>query len=169
MKADSIRLIGDLLNNNKTLFRIPVYQRNYDWSEDHCKRLFDDIERIINGKTQKHFLGSMVYISSNNNIEGLLHNYVIIDGQQRLTTIMLLLKALSERSKTLDDNNTFNDINDILYNRNTEAFKLKLKAAISDDKNFSALLEDRLSEIDRSSKIFINYEICSERVKTWTE
>ena len=169
MKADSIRLIGDLINNNKTLFRIPVYQRNYDWSEDHCKRLFDDIERIINGKTQKHFLGSMVYISSNNSIEGLLHNYVIIDGQQRLTTIMLLLKALSERSKALHDESTFYDINDILYNRNTDSFRLKLKAAVSDDKNFSALLEDRFSEIDRSSKIFINYEICSECVKKWTE
>lgn len=168
MKADSIRLLGDLLNNNKTLFRIPVYQRNYDWSEEHCKRLFDDIERIINGKTQKHFLGSMVYISSNN-IEGLLHNYIIIDGQQRLTTIMLLLKALGERSKALNDENTFNDITDILYNRNTENFRHKLKAAISDDKNFAALLEDRYDDINRSSKILINYEVCYERVKKWTE
>ncbi|MBQ9595847.1 MAG: DUF262 domain-containing protein, partial [Synergistaceae bacterium] len=164
----SIRLIGDLINNNKTLFRIPVYQRNYDWSEEHCKRLFDDIERIITGKTAKHFLGSMVYIASNN-IEGLLHNYVIIDGQQRLTTIMLLLKALCERSKALNDEHTFNDINDILYNRNTDIFRIKLKAAISDDKNFAALLEDRPEDIDRSSKIFINYEACSGQVKKWTD
>ncbi len=168
MKADSIRLIGDLINNNKTLFRIPVYQRNYDWSEEHCKRLFDDIERIITGKTAKHFIGSMVYIASNN-IEGLLHNYVIIDGQQRLTTIMLLLKALCEHSKALNDEHTLNDINDILYNRNTDIFRLKLKAAISDEKNFAALLEDRPEDIDRSSKILINYEVCSGRVKKWTE
>ena len=94
MKAESIYLLVHIINPNGRLFRIPVYQRNYDWSEDHCKRLLDDIERIINGHQQKHFLGSMVYLASNDG--GMFQNFIVIDGQQRLTTVMIILKALCE-------------------------------------------------------------------------
>lgn len=155
MKAESIYLLVHIINPNGRLFRIPVYQRNYDWSEDHCKRLLDDIERIINGHQQKHFLGSMVYLASNDG--GMFQNFIVIDGQQRLTTVMIILKALCECAKKLDDINTLNLITGILYNSNFSESRLKLKASMSDDKNFAALLEDRLDDIDKDSRILINH------------
>ncbi|MBQ6773738.1 MAG: DUF262 domain-containing protein [Synergistaceae bacterium] len=166
MKAESIYLLVHIINPNGRLFRIPVYQRNYDWSEDHCKRLLDDIERIINGHQQKHFLGSMVYLASNDG--GMFQNFIVIDGQQRLTTVMIILKALCECAKKLDDINTLNLITGILYNSNFSESRLKLKASMSDDKNFAALLEDRLDDIDKDSRILINHELCLNRIEKWT-
>ena len=78
--------IGD-----KRIFTIPVYQRNYDWQADNCKKLFYDIENVI-GKKQPHFLGTLVYqqIKTAN----ILQELIIIDGQQRITSIILFIKAL---------------------------------------------------------------------------
>lgn len=89
MKADSVWILQDFMASNRILFRIPVYQRNYDWQEDKCNRLLDDIKTIIDtGK--KHFIGTIVYMLAN---EGgvTIREYTIIDGQQRLTTITLIL------------------------------------------------------------------------------
>ena len=79
--------IEEFLGANKTVFVVPVYQRNYDWKKENCQQLFDDIVTVIrSGK--EHFLGTIcfkVYTSRERSI---------IDGQQRLTSITLLLKAI---------------------------------------------------------------------------
>ena len=79
----------------KKSFTIPVYQRKYDWKQEHCRQLFDDIEKIIS-TGQSHFFGTFVYqrqsiIGSSN-----FDEYIIIDGQQRITSVILLAKALHE-------------------------------------------------------------------------
>ena len=94
MDADKYWLIKDFIGENKVLFRIPVYQRNYDWSEANCTRLLDDIKHILDTGT-KHFLGTIVFMASKDNGFS-LSEYIIIDGQQRLTTMMLFLKALCD-------------------------------------------------------------------------
>lgn len=72
-------------------FVIPVYQRNYDWQEKHCKQLYDDLISVVKNNYRTHFMGSIVSIYSD---DGQGQEYLVIDGQQRLTTLSLLLLAL---------------------------------------------------------------------------
>jgi uncharacterized protein with ParB-like and HNH nuclease domain len=72
-------------------FVIPVYQRKYDWKYDNCRQLYNDLKRIVLDKRDSHFFGSIVsaVVPNGSKIE-----YHIIDGQQRLTTISLLMLAI---------------------------------------------------------------------------
>ena len=93
MKAHD-SFLTSLLKLSDAVFNIPVYQRNYDWDTENCQQLFSDVETIATtGKD--HFMGSIVYISIGTATEPY---YNIIDGQQRITSIMLLLKALHDTS-----------------------------------------------------------------------
>ena len=91
MKADSIHLF-DFLGNGKTIFEIPVFQRNYEWDREQCQQLFKDLTVAAQTNTD-HFIGAIVYVTETGN--KMSHIYRIIDGQQRLTSLTLLLKALS--------------------------------------------------------------------------
>ena len=103
MEAKQIPLIK--LLEDKVRFNIPVYQRNYDWKYDQCKQLFSDIEQIYIDKDtrESHFLGTIVYIDSFLYSIG-VNQLVVIDGQQRLTTVMLLLKAVYD---SMEDTNSY--------------------------------------------------------------
>lgn len=72
-------------------FDIPVYQRNYDWRKKHCKQLFDDLIRIIKQNRKSHFFGSMISVLDHYGSE---IEFLVIDGQQRLTTISILCVAM---------------------------------------------------------------------------
>ena len=82
----------DFMEGNDKRFIIPVYQRKYDWKYENCKQLYEDLKKIITDNRESHFFGSIVsaVVPNGSKIE-----YHIIDGQQRLTTITLLLLALS--------------------------------------------------------------------------
>ena len=94
MKIEGGRIINDFIEPNKRQYAIPVYQRNYEWDREQCIKLFHDIVEAYR-KDKSHFCGSVVFapLKEEHNI----HYYVIVDGQQRLTTIYLLLKALIVR------------------------------------------------------------------------
>src|SRR4051812_13195003 len=78
-------------------FVIPIYQRTYNWTEKQCKRLWDDVVRAaMNDSVPSHFLGSIVYIHEGVYSNSLVPQLVVIDGQQRLTTLSLLLVALRQ-------------------------------------------------------------------------
>ncbi len=82
-----------------TIFSIPVYQRNYTWEEGNCEKLLQDIISISQNK-KTHFMGSITYILhwiDDEKSLRKLQEFVIIDGQQRVTTIMLLLKAIETK------------------------------------------------------------------------
>ena len=82
-------------------FVVPIYQRTYSWTEKECRQLWDDILRAGKGNAA-HFTGSIVYMAEK---ELIGTPFLLIDGQQRLTTVSLLLAALSRRlSETLGDN-----------------------------------------------------------------
>lgn len=85
-------------------FIIPVYQRNYDWQMENCKQLFDDLVKVIKQGRKSHFFGSIVSVQDES---GTMEEFLIIDGQQRLTTVSLLLLAiyrlLSEGKIVSDD------------------------------------------------------------------
>ena len=77
--------------NGTTQFVIPVFQRDYSWTESHCEQLWNDILQIAADPTDRaHFLGSFVYISTGDSSAGFTR-WLLIDGQQRVTTLTLLL------------------------------------------------------------------------------
>ena len=77
--------------NSKKRFVIPAYQRNYDWKLENCKQLFDDLVRLKKQRRKSHFFGCIVSVYDS---YSLTEGFLIIDGQQRLTTVSLLLLAM---------------------------------------------------------------------------
>ncbi|GAA7619018.1 hypothetical protein JP0114_11750 [Helicobacter pylori] len=94
MKADAIKLLDFIGKCQGNQFVIPIYQRVYSWEKEQCEQLWDDIIKTGgNDQIEGHFIGSIVFVQDG--IYTTNHNeLLIIDGQQRLTTITLLLTAL---------------------------------------------------------------------------
>ena len=92
MKAEERELLRFLEGTDKN-FIIPIYQRNYDWKKENCKQLFNDLENAISKKLSTHFFGSIVCKPED------LERIIIIDGQQRITTVSLLLLAIYNNIK----------------------------------------------------------------------
>ena len=168
MDAHKLWMLRDFIGTNKVLFRIPVYQRNYDWSESNCNRLLDDIYGIMQSG-DKHFLGTIVFMAAKSGGFA-LQEYIIIDGQQRLTTLMLILKALSVVAESVGDD-CYHEIEEqYLHNKYcAEEFKVKLKPIKSDNNQFLLLLEDKIDEMDEDTHIYHNFMLCKERFERWAE
>ena len=81
--------LNEYFSGDKTLFLIPLYQRKYAWKRKHCERLFADLLKVNQEGRRSHFFGSIVTIKASETEDDLL----IIDGQQRITTISLLILA----------------------------------------------------------------------------
>ncbi len=96
MEAKATTLLRFFEENQSNQFVIPIYQRLYSWKKEQCEQLWDDIIKIGgNDKMNGHFIGSILYVLDGNTPSSPL---LIIDGQQRLTTITLLLIALKNHS-----------------------------------------------------------------------
>ena len=160
MKIDKGSFINDFIDKNLRQYSIPVYQRNYEWSGEQCEKLFEDIIQA-HKLDRYHFTGSVVYelLKTENKID----YYVIIDGQQRLTTIYILLKALIDVAETESEKDTllslmFNQDKFKKYNID-DSSKLKLKPIKSDNQQLMMLMEDRVDKMDKSSGIYQNYDL----------
>ncbi|MBU3545463.1 DUF262 domain-containing protein [Polynucleobacter sp. MWH-Mekk-B1] len=98
MKASEANLLGFLKAPKQ--FIVPIYQRTYSWTEEQCQQLWDDILKAgTTGHIKAHFVGSVVYIQDSQYQVMSVPQLLVIDGQQRLTTITLLLTALSRAVK----------------------------------------------------------------------
>lgn len=94
MKANMAPFLS-LLGASNVLYMIPVYQRKYAWDEEDCRVLWDDIIRA--GKQGKpHFIGSVLHIPEGESTITGTKRHLLIDGQQRMTTMSLLLEAFIE-------------------------------------------------------------------------
>ncbi|WP_028650207.1 DUF262 and DUF1524 domain-containing protein [Nocardioides halotolerans] len=102
MKASETKLLDLLAKGSQ--FVIPIYQRTYSWTEGECAQLWDDILRAGGDEAQNaHFTGSIVHVEKGlSNLTSQEPN-LVIDGQQRLTTVTLLLAALAERLDQLPE------------------------------------------------------------------
>lgn len=152
-------VIANFLGQNGRQYKIPVYQRNYEWSWEQCDKLFEDVV-IAGQRNQLHFCGSIVFkpIAPTKGIG----NNIVIDGQQRLTTIYILLKALSDMAqndseKMLPQGAIFNTDQ---YNQFQldETSKMKLKPAKDNNDQLLNLIYDKHDKIDTSCEIYRNYE-----------
>ena len=156
--------LSKLLKLGETVFYIPVFQRNYDWDTDNCQQLFSDLETIA--YTQKeHFIGNIVYIATGTATE---QNFNVIDGQQRITSVMLFMKALHDLS---DDVKLQKQIrNGYLLNADDEEIKVKLKQVETDSSIFEKLIihkdfrEENFTEQEKGSNIYTNYQFFKERI-----
>lgn len=168
MDAHKLWMLRDFIGTNKVLFRIPVYQRNYDWSETNCNRLLDDVYSIME-TGDKHFLGTIVFMAAKSGGFS-LQEYIIIDGQQRLTTLMLMLKALSVVAENVGDT-CYHEIEEqYLHNKYCdEEFKVKLKPIKSDNNQFLLLLSGKIDDMEEDTHIYQNFMLCKERFERWCE
>lgn len=166
MKGSECRLIEYMDGSNKR-FIIPVYQRNYDWRIENCKQLYDDLVKVINNDRRSHFFGSMVsvYEPSGKNME-----FLVIDGQQRLTTVSLLLLAMYN----LISAGILIPKDEFLGNRIYEEYlvdkyqpketRIKLKPVKNDQKAYGKLFNDT-DEYIRESNLTTNYNYFYERIQ----
>lgn len=166
MKGSECRLIEYMDGSNKR-FIIPVYQRNYDWKIENCKQLYDDLVKVIKNDRRSHFFGSMVsvYEPSGKNME-----FLVIDGQQRLTTVSLLLLAMYN----LISAGILIPKDEFLGNRIYEEYlvdkyqpketRIKLKPVKNDQKAYGKLFNDA-DEYIRESNLTTNYNYFYERIQ----
>ncbi|WRB23713.1 DUF262 domain-containing protein [Helicobacter pylori] len=153
--------INDFFALTGTVFSIPVYQRNYTWGEENCEKLLQDIISISQNK-KTHFMGSITYILHLIDDEKSLRQlqeFVIIDGQQRVTTIMLLLKAIETK---IQNEEIKKEINNLL---NLTGQRLRLKPIKSDKEAFDLVMQNRSHEIQGLSHIKNNYKFFTKELE----
>ena len=165
MRIERGRIMNDFIEPNKVQYSIPVYQRNYEWEKEQCIKLFEDI--ITAHRNEKtHFCGSIVYARLDT--EQKISNYIVIDGQQRLTTIYILVKALLDCAEEDVDKDS---LTKVLFNIDKfdkfaidSVSKLKLKAVKSDWKQLLLLMDNKYDLIDKGSGIWNNYELFKQLI-----
>lgn len=162
MKANETTVLNFIGGLDK-VFVIPPFQRNYEWSEKECRALFEDIIiSCTNGKN--HYLGNVVYYEGENNGAS-FNEYILVDGQQRVTTVLLILCALRDRFKELGDEETFKNINRRYLSNDTsyDKFRIRLKQTRYDQKAFKAIVDGTPFKDD--SKVVQNYNLFKELIK----
>ncbi|GAA9332451.1 DUF262 domain-containing protein [Helicobacter pylori] len=155
--------INDFFALTGTIFSIPVYQRNYTWEEENCEKLLQDIVSISQNK-KTHFMGSITYILHYIDDEKSLRQlqeFVIIDGQQRVTTIMLLLKAIETK---IQNEGIKKEIDGLL---NLSGQRLRLKPIKSDKEAFDLVIQNRSHEIQGVSHIKNNYRFFTKELEQY--
>ncbi|RKV58660.1 DUF262 domain-containing protein [Helicobacter pylori] len=155
--------INDFFALTGTIFSIPVYQRNYTWEEENCEKLLQDIVSISQNK-KTHFMGSITYILhwiDDEKSLRQLQEFVIIDGQQRITTIMLLLKAIETK---IPNEAIKKEIDGLL---NLSGQKLRLKPIKSDKEAFDLVMQNRSHEIQGVSHIRDNYKFFTKELDNY--
>lgn len=161
--------------NNSTQFVIPIYQRNYVWEKKNVEQLLNDIERMIpfiNDESVFHFFGSVVYIDTLH--KGSFSEWTIIDGQQRLTTIFLLLQALKniypESFKVISKKYLLND--EDIINTDNELDRYRLKPLVSDDNVYVKIANNEFDDMtleEKGSNVFKAYTTIKSKLNEWKD
>jgi len=158
--------IYEILNGNKQ-FLIPVYQRYYSWDIEQCTRLWNDIVEMQKKGKVGHFVGSIVNIAEQAMPTG-VQKYMIIDGQQRMTTLSLLLLALRDYAIKNPDDTTINArrIDNMLlkneYESGDERYKLLLTE--TDRDILMRLVEEKPIPEDTRSRLLDNYKFFAGKI-----
>ncbi|WQX16980.1 DUF262 and DUF1524 domain-containing protein [Helicobacter pylori] len=175
MKADAIKLLDFIGKSQEKQFVIPIYQRVYSWKEEQCEQLWDDIIKTGgNDQIEGHFIGSIVFVHDGiytTNYNELL----IIDGQQRLTTITLLFIALrdhlNDEDELLEKFSRQKIQNRYLINSDEKGDK-KFKLILSEpdrDTLLSLIDENKRKPSEPSSKIVENFKLFEEWIRKNTD
>ncbi|GAA8622051.1 DUF262 and DUF1524 domain-containing protein [Helicobacter pylori] len=172
MEAGATTLLGFFEDNQNNQFVIPIYQRVYSWEKEQCEQLWDDIIKIGgNDKMNGHFIGSILYVLDGNTPSSPL---LIIDGQQRLTTIMLLLIALrnhlSDEVKILEKFSREKTESYLINNNKDGNKKFKLILSKSDKDTLLSLIdENKRKPSEPSVKIVENFKLFEKWISENTD
>lgn len=159
MKGSEAMLLGFMEGANNR-YIIPVYQRKYDWKIENCSQLYEDLKKIARKNRSSHFFGSICsqVVPNGSKIE-----FHIIDGQQRLTTVTLLLLAMSNLVRDGRIHSDEQDLNEQILQRFVIApwakkdDKIKL-LPVRGDRDALLKLFGPVEDYDRSSNLTINYQ-----------
>ncbi|PDX55264.1 hypothetical protein BB481_05310 [Helicobacter pylori] len=172
MKADAMKLLDFIGKSQEKQFVIPIYQRVYSWEKEQCKQLWDDIIKIGgNDKMNGHFIGSILYVRVDATHSSPL---LIIDGQQRLTTITLLFIALRNHlSEEVEILKKFSrkKVESYLINSDKDGDK-KFRLILSEsdkDTLLSLIDENKRKPSELSLKIVENFKLFEEWIRKNTD
>lgn len=165
MKGSEAKMTGFMEGADKR-YIIPVYQRKYDWKLENCRQLYDDLKKIVQDKRDSHFFGSIVssVVPNGSKIE-----YHIIDGQQRLTTITLLLLAIrnliAEKKISSDEGRLDEQINQrfLISPWAKEDDQIKLRPVKSDREALTKLFGEE-EGFDPASNLTLNYRFFCDQI-----
>lgn len=159
MNAGKINLLTALLGFDRRQFIIPVYQRKYKWTGEQCNRLIDDIVKA--GQSGKeHFTGTVIYQEPN---AGSFKKAYLVDGQQRITTILLMIKALNVISlQKKDDDEDYKYVYEstldyLLADKKDKSRGMKLVPSKNDERIFNCIMNGASFE-EISKNPFISKE-----------
>ena len=164
MRIDAQEItVLDLLNAPGEIFKIPIYQRNYAWGKDQWGDLWDDLEEIE--EDDIHFIGSIVVISDRHKVKGF--NYLeVVDGQQRLTTILLLLIALRDLIEPFDQSGASYINNRYLHSEALRDNSPKLQLGRQDGEVFEILIEkQQVTQEQKKNQVYQAYEFFQKKIK----
>lgn len=167
MKATEAKLIDFLKKSPQ--FIIPIYQRTYSWSEKECLQLWEDILRTgSNDKITAHFVGSIVYVEKGLYSVSSQSPLLVIDGQQRLTTVSLIIEALARalgESEPIEGFSAKKMRNYFLLNPLEEGEKkYKLILSQTDKTTLTSLLDQNSYPKDFSVRVKANFDFFTEKI-----
>ncbi len=152
--------ISKILYGDENQYIIPVYQRNYSWLQENCQELWQDIIELIKNQNSIHFFGPIILSSQN------MHNgiFIVVDGQQRLTTVSILLLAVRNfLIKTDTNKDIIKKINNLVESESLDiALKIKLKQNHDDATRYNSLfgitdlVESPSSNVEKNYNFFYN-------------
>lgn len=169
MKASETQLLKFLRKSEQ--FAVPIYQRTYSWTEPECRQLWEDILRTgANDDIRAHFLGSIVYIEKDMYSVTGYSPLLVIDGQQRLTTVSLLIEALArhlEGSDEIIDGFSTNKLRNyyLLNSEESDERRYKLLLSKTDKDTYLALANQSPAPKEASYRITKNFELFQEYIK----
>ena len=170
MKATEANLLEFIKKSNQ--FSIPIYQRLYSWTEKECERLWDDIITTGSKDIPSHFIGSIMYIEKGLYQISKPEPLLVIDGQQRLTTISLLLEALARQigDNEIQGFSAKKIRNYYLINTlETEVRKYKLLLSQNDRNTYISIIEQREYPKDFSVRIKDIFEYFTSKIDKLSE
>ena len=168
MKATGANFLRFLRNSPQ--FVIPIYQRTYSWTESECQQLWEDILRTGRDRgVSAHFVGSIVYIEQDIYQVTPQSQLLVIDGQQRLTTLMLIIEALARQVGDTEPVKGFSAKklrNYYLLNQDEEGEdRYKLLLTQTDKTSLLAVVQQKSLPVDPSVRVKENFDLLEDKVK----
>lgn len=172
MKATESKLFKFLQKSAQ--FIIPIYQRQYSWTQEQCEQLWKDIVRAGTTDLEAHFIGSVVYVERGLYSHSDVPQLLVIDGQQRLTSTTLLIAALVSELNARSADNT-----SVIEGTNAKKLKkyylcndaedgdlyYKLLLTKADDKELRAIIDNETKhDDDATSRVIQNYQFFKDKL-----
>lgn len=157
MDAGKIKL-ADIFQDGLILI-VPVYQRNYDWREEQCSQLFEDLIKTISNNSE-HFMGAVV--CQYKKLSGEFNEYIIVDGQQRISSVVIFARALYDST---DDENIKSSLQNKFFKSSNPKYSFKLLPTEYDKAIFEKLMNgEKLSAAKEKSKIYEAYDCFKKEI-----